>query len=372
MEWQATLYLTFIDFEKAFDSLNRNEMWKILKEYGMPRKILNIMKEMYNGCRCRILHEGKLTEYVSVTNGVRQGCILSPTIFLVVLDKVMRKMVGGRKRGIQWGLRDRLEDLDFADDICLLSSRFSDMEGKLRGLQEEAKTVGLHINVKKTKEMRLNTRTEGTLSVDGKDIEQVETFTYLGSVVTKNGGADEDVKQRIRKVNGAFMQLYAVWKNKNIAKKTKLRIFNTNVKSVLLYACETWKVTSAINNKIQVFINRCLRRIIGIRWPETISNEELWKVTAQHPVAEEIKKRKWNWIGHTLRKPTGSIEKFALDWNPQGKRKRGQPRKTWKRTLEEEVGEGGKTWREAKSLAQRRVQWRRFTEALCSSGNKRN
>jgi hypothetical protein len=87
-----------------------------------------------------------------------------------------------------------------------------------------------------------------------------------------------------------------------------------------------------------------------MRWTETISNEDLWKITKQQPIAIQIKKRKRRWIDHTLRKPTGSIERSALVWNPQGARRRRRPKKTWKRTVEEEAMEVGKTWREVKKL----------------------
>jgi hypothetical protein len=90
-EWQTSLYLTFIDSEKAFDSLNRRVMWKTLSEYGIPQKILNLIKEMYEGFRCKVLHEGILTENFIINTGVRQGCILSPIISLLVLDRIMRK-----------------------------------------------------------------------------------------------------------------------------------------------------------------------------------------------------------------------------------------------------------------------------------------
>jgi hypothetical protein len=130
----------------------------------------------------------------------------------------MRKTLGNRKRGIQWGMKDRLEDLDFADDICLLSQRYSDMEDKLIRLRE-AKLAGLNINVNKTKEMRINTQIEEKLSITNKEIEQVKSFTYLGSIATQDGGTDQDINQRIKKANAAFIQLYQVRKNKNISKK---------------------------------------------------------------------------------------------------------------------------------------------------------
>ena len=141
---------------------------------------------------------------------------------------------------------------------------------------------------------------------------------YLGSVASVKGGTEEDVASRIKKANGVFVQLYPVWRNHNISKGVKIRIFSTNVKSVLLYACETWKTTNQIIRKLQIFVNKCLRRIMKIKWTDKITNEELWRITQQKSIENQIKRRKWNWIGHTLRKETGAIEKTALDWNPQG------------------------------------------------------
>jgi hypothetical protein len=132
-------------------------------------------------CRLYKLHEGKFTHYIEITNGVRQGCILSPIIFLLVLDNVMTKTLGNRKRGMQWGIKNRLKDL---------------MKDKLIILQQEAKLARLNINVNKPKEMRINTQIEEKLSITNKEIEQVESFRYLGSIVTQDGGTDQDINQR--------------------------------------------------------------------------------------------------------------------------------------------------------------------------------
>jgi len=100
------------------------------------------------------------------------------------------------------------------------------------------------------------------------EIEEVGSFVYLGSVVSVNGGTEEDVASSIKKANGVFVQLYPVWRNYNIPKGVKIRIFNTNVKSVLLYGCETWKTTNQIIRRLQTFINKCLRRILNIKWTD--------------------------------------------------------------------------------------------------------
>jgi hypothetical protein len=113
------------------------------------------------------------------------------------------------------------------------------------------------------------------------EIEEVGSFVYLGSVVSESGGTEEYELSRIKKAKGVFVQLYLVWRNLNISKEVKIQIINTNVKSVLLYACETWRTTSHIARRLQIFVNKCLRRIMNIKWTDMITNEELRRITHQ-------------------------------------------------------------------------------------------
>ena len=172
---------------------------------------------------------------------------------------MMKRVKGLRKRGIQWSMKERLEDLDYADDICMLAQRFSDMDKKLKRLKEEAESAGLYININKTKGMRVNTSNIQKFRLENTEIEEIESFVYLGSVVSKNGGTEEDVTSRIKKATGVFVQLNPVWRNHNTSKSVKIRLFNANGKSVLLYACETWKTTNQITRRLQIFANKCLR-----------------------------------------------------------------------------------------------------------------
>jgi hypothetical protein len=99
----------------------------------------------------------------------------------------------------------------------------------------------------------------------------------------------------------------------------------------------------------------------------------LWEKTGEKLIKLQIKKRKWKWIGHAIRKDQNAVERIVLDWNPQGTRKRGRPKKTWKRSVVEEEQREGRTWREVKWLAADRSRWRSFVKALCSyTGDKRN
>ena len=178
-------------------------------------------------------------------------------------------------------------------------------------------------------------------------LEEVETFTYLGSIVNNHGGTDVDVKARIGKAIVAFLQLKKnTWSARAIATETKFRIFNSNVKSVSLYGSETWMTTKKTTRKVQTFIYNCLRRIPKIHWPETICKAELWQRTKQGPVEIEIKRRRWDCIGHTLRKQASSITRRALTWNPQGKWKRGRPNNSWRPDLKTDIEEVGRSWGE--------------------------
>ena len=161
-------------------------------------------------------------------------------------------------------------------------------------------------------------------------------------------------------------------KIKQIKTNTKLRIFNSNVKAVLLCVSETWRSTQKTLKRIQTFINKCLRRILHLKWTDKISNTTLWKMTKQLPIENEIKKRKWRWIGHTLRKPPNTITRQAITWNPPGKRRRGRPRNTWQRDTEKETKEMGYTRREMEKMATDRKRWRSLVDGLCSQRANRH
>ncbi|VDP46329.1 unnamed protein product [Schistosoma margrebowiei] len=126
--------------------------------------------------------------------------------------------------------------------------------------------------------------------------------------------------------------------------------------------------------KLGEFINNCLRKILNIHWPDTISNSILWERANQPPTEGEIRKRRWKWIGHILRKPSNYITGQALTWNPEGKQKRGRPKNTLRREIEAAMKRMNNNWKELEMIAQDRVGWRMLVSGLCSftRSNRRN
>lgn len=365
LEWQNKIYINFIDFKQAFDRVDRERMWDILRRYGLPSKYIRVIKIFYENYTAQIMHNGQLTEPINIDSGVRQGCILSPTIFLILVDWIMKKTTRN-KTGIRWNAFSQLEDLEFADDVCLISEKRQHMQKKTEKLSKEAKKIGLSINTKKTKIIKINTEREMGIFVEEEEIESVQKFCYLGSILDKNGRIEEEVNARINKAQNAFYMLRKIWGSNELTLATKIRIFNTNVKSILLYASETWKTEKRVIKKTQTFINKCLRKILKIYWPNRITNKELWEKTKQEPVAITINRRKWKFIGHTLRKDGNDITKQALDYQPTGRRRVGRPAESWKRSTTKEIEMKEITWGEVKAVAKNREEWRKFVEALCS------
>ena len=197
-------------------------------------------------------------------------------------------------------LTTQLEDLDCADDICLTSHCLSAMQSKTEELSTTAQKIGLNASKTKTKHMRMNSKRNEPIKLQGENIEEVE-FTYLGSKMTADGSSEREICARLSKAGQAFATLRNIWKSGRIDQKTKIRLFKSNVLSILLYGSKSWKMTKTINHRLEVFQNRRLCKILKIFWPNTISSAELHRRTSTQPITLEIKRRRWQWIGHVLR-----------------------------------------------------------------------
>ena len=148
---------------------------------------------------------------------------------------------------------------------------------------------------------------------------QFITFTITVTVLDKFGGTEADIKRRLALARIAFTRLQNIWRSGRFSQKTKLRILNSNMVSVLLYGAEMWRVTTTDLNKLDVFHRTCLRRVLRRFWPNHLSNEELYEATGSTPVSALIRVRRWRWIGHILRTSPSNILRTALTWAPEGK-----------------------------------------------------
>ena len=258
-------------------------------------------------------------------------------------------------------------DLDFADDLALVSHTHQHMHEKTTRLSTYAQQVSLRISQKKTGVMLLNVSNPTPVQVNGEDLPTTEEFTYLGSTVRHDGGAGNNIKNRLNKARHAFRILNNVWRSSHYSTKTKLRRSEDLPKLCdvhLLYGFECWRMTESDITKLSVFHTKNLRRILQTFWPDTISNQQLLAWCNKDSIENIIMGRRWRWIGHVMRREQDNITSTALHWTPEGKRKRWRPRNTWRRTVEAELKTMQHTWGTIQKLARNRQTWRFFVAVL--------
>ena len=189
------------------------------------------------------------------------------------------------------------------------------MQNKINKLNTESRRVRLKMNAEKTKILRINPTNQESITVEDQTIEEVQKFTYLGATVCKEGGSMEDLKNRLSKARSAFVRLKKIWRS---SIQTKLKLFRTLLVRVLLYGCETWKMNKVDNKMLNIFQNKCLRKILRVRWKDRTSTEELLERANDKPLSNEVKRRKWKMIGHILREDRNNITNVAMTWVPEG------------------------------------------------------
>jgi hypothetical protein len=203
-------------------------------------------------------------------------------------------------------------------------------------------------------------------------IEYVDNFQYLGSYTSKDGDIEIETRSRIGKAASVFQKMGTIWKSKTISRSTKMQLYNAIVVPTAIYACETWKRTKKISQRLNVFHRRCLRTILGVTWRDRVRNEEVLRMTGAMEMETMVEIRRRRMAGHILRMPAQRPASGAITWKPEGgRRSRGRPKKTWRSTFKEDLMEMGIDWSEAASIAADHTEWRNLVDR-CSERNERN
>ena len=168
-----------------------------------------------------------------------------------------------------------ITNLRFADDIDGLAGTETELANLVERLDKTSTAYGMQISAEKTKLMTNNINgISSTINVSGEKLETVQSFKYLAAIVTDEGSRPE-ILSRIAQATGALANLKVIWKDKNIALNTKIRLLRSLIMSIFLYACETWTLTAETERKIQTVEMRSFRRLLGISYREHITNKEV-------------------------------------------------------------------------------------------------
>ena len=369
-EFNRPLFVAFLDIKSAFDSVDREALWKWLAGIGTPDIILCLIRELYSGTSARIRVGSESSDSFATTSGVRQGCVIASWLFNGPIDWVMNRTCS--RGGIQFGSGGSngdswsFTDLDYADDAVVFAPTASELPNILHRFQYQASTVGLQPSWSKTKIMNIGTGSAPPpIVVDDNHVDAVDSFIYLGSLIDTSGYSSPDIKRRIGLASSVFKQLDRVWRQGRLSHQLKLKVYKACVQSVLLYGSETWTMLKRDISRIRAFDLRCQRKILGIRWFDRITNQEVSNRTGLADIALVIKVRQHTLFGHVRRMdenaPAHQALKLAVQLrsgrrpDPSWRRSRGRPRLTW---LQQLFDGGNLTPNAAWDAATDRTLWR--------------
>ena len=353
-------FVMFIDYSKAFDSVNHRKLFTIFYEMGFPKHLVALLQSLYVNQKATIRWNGERTEEFEIGKGARQGCIVSPHLFVTYTESGMRD-ADTSKYGIKIG-GDSVEDMRYADDTALLESSKEGIVNLTHAVNEAGKNLNLSLNVKKTKLLVAGKKPESkyNISIDGEEVEEVERFKYLGSIKTSTADCTSDIKARIAIAKKKMVDLQDIWRDKNIKKELKMKLVKTLVWSALLYGAESWTLRKADENRIMAAEMWFWRRMLSISWKEKRTNISiLQELNTNRELLGKVVSLKTGYFGHILRGSGSPLAAQIIEGYVEGKRKRGRPKKKWMDNIKEWTG---LTYTEAKRLAQDRKLWREETK----------
>ena len=348
-------FMAFVDLEKAFDNVDWNKLFEILKMVGIKYRDRRVIYNLYRDQTAVVRVEGHERE-ASIQKGVRQGCSLSPLLFNLYIEQAINEVKEKFGDGVTVQ-GEVIKTLRFADDIVVLSESAEDLEDLLNGMNETLKAYNMKINKGKTKVMECSRKKSGKagdIRLGNEMLKEVNEFTYLGSRITWDGRSKADIKCRLAQARIAFMKKRALLTSKiNIdIRKSFLKAY---VWSVALYGSETWTIGETERKRIEAFEMWCYRRMLKIRWVDRVTNEEvLNRIGEERSLWRNLTKRRDRMIGHYLRHP--GLVNLVLEGSVWGKNGRGRPRSEYDRQIRVDVG--CSSYVAMKRLAQDRVAWR--------------
>ena len=223
-----------------------------------------------------------------------------------------------------------INNIRFADDSVLLANTEDDLQRHVDKVNESCTAFGMELNVKKTKGMVMEKqpRMKITIKSNGIALGQVNKYKYLGTLITADMRCMQEIKRRIGIANKSFWELKELM-NSNVNMKTKKRLLNLYIFSLLTYGCEAWIIGREAARKINAFETWCYRRILNISWVSKTMNKQVYDQLNERPtLLKKIAKRK-SFFGHIVRSPNLHLFVNIMEGVIDGKKSKGRPRRMW-------------------------------------------
>ena len=321
------LALVFVDFSKAFDSVDRSKMFEILRLYGIPEGIIAAIKVMYTDNSSTVMTTDGETQAFPTLAGILQGDTLAPFLFIMVVDYIMRVSVDtitekGYLLHPRRGSRqpaEYLTDTDFADDIALISQSLEHAQDLLQSLEQASNGVGLYLNETKTECLNrcLSNADLVVKTLNGASLKMVEDYVYLGSYISSS---EKDFSVRKGMAWSACNDMYKIWTSQ-LPRRIKIEIFRATIEPILLYGSETWTLSRKLEKRLDGTYTRLLMRAQNISWGRHASVSDIYGNLLH--VSALVRSRRVQFAGHCFRAKSETISSLLL-WKSSSDKARGR------------------------------------------------
>ena len=325
LEVNKDVCLCFIDYTKAFDRVRHDELVRQLTQLKVDGKDLRIIKNMYWEQRACMKVSNDFSSFEKIQRGVRQGCVLSPDLFSLYSENILRLLEDFP--GIKFGGK-MINNLKYADDTVLIAENEKDLQILLDIVVKESHKKGLELNCKKTEVMVVSRKADTptcNIFINGSPLKQCKSFKYLGSLISSDGRNDKEISSRIGQAKMCFQKVKSILSNTQLSIDTRKRTLQCYIEPILMYGCEAWTINKQIQKKLEAVEMWFLRRMLRIPWTAKKTNQEVLKeAVTERSLLNRIRKRQATFFGHVMRR-----ERMEYDITTgmlEGNRSRGRPR----------------------------------------------
>lgn len=328
LEFNRPAFFCFIDLEKAFDRIRLKHVLNILEKYNVPDSLICLIQNIYVDNYAKVKIDGKIEGMIPVQQGIRQGDSLSPLLFNIVMNEIIKDVRG--MRGYSMGDND-VNIVCYADDVALVAEDEDSLQRLLYRFSLACTKFDLKISTKKTKSLTISKEPlRCKLQLYDQIIEQVLSFTYLGIQITSYQDLSDEVRHQTIKASRISGYLNdTVWSNKYLKTEPKVRIYKSVVRPVLTYAAETRSDTKKTARMLEVTEMKTLRRIAAKTMRDGVTNREIRERCGVQNITEWVSRRRREWNDHISRMSEDRLVRRVRDNRPVGWRSRGRPKKRW-------------------------------------------
>ena len=262
----------------------------------MPPKLVDIINTLQSSTHSVVRVNGTISEAFSISSGVLQGCVLPANLFNTATDRILNNTTQAMTLGVNYDDSGQLiTDLDYADDIVIFADLLDTLKDALFIFNEQSQKLGLHVNWSKTK---LQSFSPPSTLIGTQPVTTTDNFTYLGSTIASNNSSLNDVNRRMS-------NLSSLWTSSRLSLALKMRLYNSLIISIITYSSALWTLTKAQKKRLDAFNTKALRRILGVRWYDYVTNASILIRTGQPPLTTTIRKLRLSAFGHICRLQPG-------------------------------------------------------------------